>query len=138
MGTYIYPIDSDNFDVSDYGSVIEDIRYWVCKRFHPFICGDFNSRKGDFNALSARSLKWQYNANMDNKVNGHGHLFSNMCELLQIFPLNHCVYKRTNFEGDYTFSKAGKKSQILTNKAPFKNDVTPQGGGGRYENSDSL
>ena len=26
MGTYVYPIDSENFDDTDYGSMIDDIR----------------------------------------------------------------------------------------------------------------
>ena len=49
---------------------------------------------------------------MDKYTNSHGVLFSDMCELLKILPLNHCFYRGKCFTGGYTYFKGDKKSQI--------------------------
>ena len=126
MGVYIYPYDSNNFCDTDYAELIRDIMYWMDKGYQPYIGGDFNSRIGDINQISAKSLKWNFMGNVDEKLNNHGKLFSNMCEILKILPLNHSTYYKTNFDGDYTYYKANNKSQIdfvLTNNTGRVNVV---------------
>ena len=51
MGVYVYPMDSLNFDIIDYGVLINHIRYWLEKGYIPIIGGDFNSRPGDLKKL---------------------------------------------------------------------------------------
>ena len=68
--------------------------------------------------ISAKVLKWRYSDNIDQHRNNNYKNFSNMCELLKILPLNHCLYKKNEFEGNWTYFKANRKSQIdlvLTN-----------------------
>ena len=109
MGVYIYPTDSSNHDVGDFGIVIEEIRFWLNKGFLPYIGGDFNSRIGNFDKLSAKTLKWRYSDNIDQCHNPNHKNFMNMCELLKILPLNHCIYKNTHFQGHWTYFKANRK-----------------------------
>ena len=112
MGIYIYPIDSRNYEDTDYGSVVDEINYWLTKGYHPYIGGNCNSRIGDINKLSEKSLKWRYSKNVDQYTNSHCALFSDMCELLNILPLNHSFYGGKYFVGGYTYFKGNKKSQI--------------------------
>ena len=35
-----------------------------------------------------------------------------MCEALNILPLNHCIYYDKSLDGDFTYHKSGKRSQI--------------------------
>ena len=37
MGVYIYPIDSYNHDVGDYGIVIEEVNFWLNIDFLPLV-----------------------------------------------------------------------------------------------------
>ena len=112
MGVYIYPVDSRNYKLTDYGSVVDDINYWLNKGYLPFIAGDFNSRIRDLNTISEKSLKWRYAGNVDDIKNPHGLLFSDMCELLKILPINHCFFHGKYFKGGYTYFKSNRKSQI--------------------------
>ena len=109
---YMYPLDSMNYELNDFGIYSEEISYWLDYGFTPYIGGDFNSRLGNLNILSQRSLKWRYNNNFDDIVNGHGRLLSNVSELHNILPLNHCCYYDKVFDGKFTYHKAGKRSQI--------------------------
>ena len=109
---YIYPTDSKNFDITDYGICINEIRYWLEKGSTPFVDGDLNSRPGDLNMIASNSLKWRYDNNIDQTCNINGIQFANMCELLQMLPLNHTIYGNRKFDGSYTYFKANKKSQI--------------------------
>ena len=52
IGVYMYPIDSMNFELDDFGLLSEDILFWLNKDFVPFVGGDFNSRLGDINSLA--------------------------------------------------------------------------------------
>ena len=112
MGVYVYPFDSYNHDISDYGIVVEEVKYWLDKGYIPFIGGDFNSRIGNINEVSVNSLKWRYNDNIDLNRNANYKNFSNMCGVLKVLPLNHCMYRNTQFEVDWTYFKGNKKSQI--------------------------
>lgn len=124
MGVYIYPPTSPNYKDTDYAEVINEINYWLCKGFHPYVGGDFNSRIGNINMISLKSLNWRYAENSDTVINLNMIHFSNMCEVLKILPLNHCKYSHKEFDGGYTYFKADKKSQIdyvMTNNAGRKN-----------------
>ena len=112
MGVYIYPPASSNYSDADYAVVINEINYWTGKGFHPYIGGDFNSRVGDLNIISAESLNWRYTQNADPNVNPTKQHFSDMCEVLKILPLNHCLYGCKEFDGGLTYFKANRTSQI--------------------------
>ena len=119
MLVYMYPLDSPNFDLNDFGILSEEISFWINKGFVPYMGGDYNSRFGDFNIISQRTLKWRYTQNIDQTVNSHGKKLAGICELQNILPLNHCCYYDWTWDGKYTFHKAGKSSQIdfiLTNR----------------------
>ena len=112
MLVYMYPLDSPNFDLNDFGILSEEISFWINKGFVPFMGGDYNSRLGDINLLSQRTLKWRYTQNLDQIMNSHGRELADICELQKVLPLNHCCYYDQVWDGKYTFYKAGKRSQI--------------------------
>ena len=112
MAVYMYPEDSNNHDTADFGILSEEIDHWLEQGIIPFIGGDFNSRLGDLNQISAQSLKWIYNANIDTKTNSHGTSLADVCQLHKILPLNHCRYRNKKWDGKFTYFKAGKQSQI--------------------------
>ena len=37
MGVYVYPPSSPNFKDTDYAEVINEIKYWLSKGFHPYV-----------------------------------------------------------------------------------------------------
>ena len=118
MVVYIYPVDSLNFSLGDFGTLSEDILLWTRQGITPFIGGDMNARLGDINILSEKTLKWRYKQNIDPVANSHGKRLADLCELHKILPLNHCCYYSTVWDGNFTYNKAGKHSQIdlvLTN-----------------------
>ena len=124
MGVYVYPPSSPNHKDTDFAIVIDEIDYWMSKGYVPYIGGDFNSRIGDVNQIAGKSLKWKYEANVDKGENGNTSSFSDMCEVMNILPLNHCTYYKKKFAGGFTYFKGGKKSQIdfiVTNNAGRKN-----------------
>ena len=86
------------------------ILYYIILYYIIFIGGDFNSRLGDLNLLSE---SWHYSKNVDVTTNVHGRTFmTDVCKRNDIYPINHLKYKCTNFEGDFTYIKNEKKSQI--------------------------
>ena len=86
MGVYIYPINSLNYEHTDYVSIVDDINYWL-------INGDYNSRIGDINKLSEKSLNGDI-LKMLTKMLIPIVLSSRiMCKLLNILPLNHSFYR---------------------------------------------
>ena len=112
MGVYVYPSSSNNYRETDFAIVINEANYWMTKGFHPYIGGDFNSRIGDLNVISKKSLNWRYTDNCDSGINDNKIFFTDMCDILNILPLNHCIYLKKLFDGDFTYFKANKKSQI--------------------------
>ena len=112
MITYMFPLDSINYDLNDFGILSEEISFWLDRGFTPYIGGDFNSRLGDLSLLSQRTLKWRYVPNVDAVINSHGRLLMGICELHHILPLNHCCYYDKNWDGKFTYHKAGKRSQV--------------------------
>ena len=112
MLIYMFPRDSINYDLNDFGTLSEEISYWVNHGFTPYMGGDYNSRLRDLNKLSQKTLKWRYMPNVDVVVNSHGRLLTGVCELHWILPLNHCCYYKKLWDGKFTYHKAGKSSQI--------------------------
>ena len=112
MGVYVYPTDSFNSEITDYGNLTTDITYWIEKGYTPVIGGDFNSRPRDLNMVTVNSLKWRYNSNVDDFRDINGSYFVSLCEALNILPLNHCIYYDKSLDGDFTYHKSGKRSQI--------------------------
>ncbi len=85
----------------------------------PFIGGDFNSRVNDLNTL-VPELEWQYDDNVDTISNAHGINFMDLCRTSLVLPLNHLIKGNSILPGQFSYFKAGKKSQIdfvLTNNA---------------------
>ena len=72
MAVYMYPVDSINYSVEDFGILSEKIEFWTKKGYIPFIGGDFNARVGDLNKVADSALKWRYELNIDTKMNSHG------------------------------------------------------------------
>ena len=116
MGVYVYPTNSTNSDLTDFGELIDDISYWMDKDYTPFIGGDFNSRPGDLNIIGMNSLKWRFSQNIDTFVNTNGRYIATMCQHLKLLPLNHCIYYNKYFEGNFTNYKSNKKSQICVSR----------------------
>ena len=81
MSVYINPVNSAFYSNGDFGLISEELSYWKNKGSTTFIGGDFNSRLGDLNELSGRTLKWRYEANIDPIVNAHGNKLKGICEL---------------------------------------------------------
>ena len=78
MGVYVYPIDSHNYEDTDCGSVVTEINDWLEKGYVSYIGGDFNSRLGNINEISEKSLKWTFSENIDRGINSHRKLFSDV------------------------------------------------------------
>ena len=78
--------------------------------FTPYIGGDFNARLGDLNLLSK---SWKYMSNVDINTNKHGRSYmTDICKENNVFPINHLKYKNKIMDGDFTYIKNDKKSQI--------------------------
>ena len=76
----------------------------------PYIAGDFNCRPGDLNVVDFNS---RYETNCDQYVNAYGRMyFMDICKVGKCLPINHMIYKGVKNPGDFTYFKAGKKSQI--------------------------
>ena len=112
MLTYMYPLDSINYNLDDFGILSEELSYWLDNGFIPFMGGDYNARLGDLGILAQKTLKWRYSTNIDSNINSHGRLLADICELHNILPLNHCNYYDRIWDGRFTYHKAGKSSQI--------------------------
>ena len=112
MSVYINPVDSYYFAIGDFGLVSEEISYWTEKSCTPFIGGDYNSRLGNLNELSTKTLGWRYKENIDPILNAHGVKLRNICEVHNVLPLNHCQYRNACWDGKFTYHKAGRQSQI--------------------------
>ena len=107
MSIYMFPRDSINSDTSDFGTLSEEISYWLNHGFIPYMGGDYNSR-----LMAHKTLKWRYASNVDVVINSHGRLLTDISELHRILPLNHCCYYDKHWDGKFTYHKAGKSSQI--------------------------
>ena len=52
MMVYLYPVDSKNYDDTDFGTLAEEIIFWNNLGYTLYIGGDFNARLGDLNVIS--------------------------------------------------------------------------------------
>ena len=141
MAVYMYPVDSVNYALVDFGTLSEEIEYWLNKGAAPFIAGDFNSRLGSLKDLADTSLKWRYDENIDPKMNSHGKLLATVCKHTKTLPLNHCRYYNNTWDGKFTYYKAGKQSQIdfcLTNSEGRKHVSSFEIQDTNWHNSDHL
>ena len=102
----MFPLESINYDMNDFGTLFEEISYWLTHGFIPYMGGDYNSRLGDLNKVSQKTQKWRHTQNVDVVVNSHGRLLTGVCEL------NNCCYYGKLWDGNFTYHKAGKSSQI--------------------------
>ena len=104
-GVYIQPENSKYFSPNMFAELDSLLSRCIECDYIPFIGGDFNSRLGDLNLLSK---SWHYSKNVDVATNVHGRTFmTDICKRNDIYK-----YKCTNFEGDFTYIKNEKKSQI--------------------------
>ena len=114
-GVYIQPENSKYFKINMFAEL--DLLLHKCTEWHltPYVGGDFNSRLGDLNLLGT----WKYNMNVDTTTNKHGRSYMmDVCKRYKLYPVNHLKYKNRTFEGDFTYYKNDKRSQIdfaLTN-----------------------
>ena len=82
------------------------------KNLIPIMGGDLNCRYGYLNNLHADN-QLLYENNVDVSSNKHGLTYGkDLCTAGDIFPLNHLKYRGKTFDGDYTYFKGNKKSQI--------------------------
>ena len=62
------------------------------RQLTPILGGDLNCRFGDMN-VAFRGQGLVYTMNVDGTSNHHGRTFGvDMCNMVNIFPLNHLVY----------------------------------------------
>ena len=84
--------------------------------------GDFNSRVGD-RVYTSSEFNGRYRRNPDPVVNNHGRMLKDICKNSKCYLLNNLNYGEKIFDGDFTFEKAGNKSQndaCISNTAGLK------------------
>ena len=77
MCVYVYPVDSMNFSMEDFGILSSEISHWLDMNVTPYIGGDMNARMGDLDGISLKTLKWRYEQNVDCTITEHGRIFLN-------------------------------------------------------------
>ena len=112
MMVYLYPVDSKNYDDTEFGTLAEEIIFWNNLGYTLYIGGDCNARLGDLNVISENIFHWKYDNNIDNTVNPHGKRLRTICGYNGLSPSNHCHYYGKPWDGNYTYCKGGKQSQI--------------------------
>ena len=123
IGCYIQPENSKYFDPDMFGELGALLMTLQERKLNPIMGGDLNCRFGNLNQLrEERGLL--YGENSDMSSNKHGLTYGkDLCRVGDVFPLNHLVYRGKTFDGDFTYFKASKKSQIdfaYTNKNGLK------------------
>ena len=123
IGCYIQPENSKYFDpdmFSELGGFLVELRE---RKLIPMMGGDVNCRFGNLNSIDNEN-RLLYEDNVDGTSNKHGLTYGkDLCKTGDIFPLNHLLYRGKVFDGDYTYFKGNKKSQIdfaYTNKIGLK------------------
>ena len=122
IGCYIQPENSKYFHpdmFSGLGGFLVSLRE---KKLIPVVGGDLNCRFGV--DLLREENRFLYEDNVDVTSNKHGVTYGkDLCKVGDIFPLNHLIYRGKVFDGDFTYFKSNKKSQIdfaYTNEAGLK------------------
>ena len=121
FGSYIPPSDSIYYK--------DEYFFAVPSFLSPINCdsafvggGDLNSRVGDRVHMD-NDINGQYRRNPDTVVNSHGRMLKDICKNSNCFLLNNLNYNEKIFDGDFTFEKAGNKSQndtCMSNLAGLK------------------
>ena len=93
------------------------------RKLTPIIGGDINCRFGSLGDVF-RGQGLAYSENADTTSNYHGRTYgADLCNTGDVFPVNHLHYKQKIFNGDFTYIKGNKKSQIdfvFTNREGLK------------------
>ena len=110
-GVYIQPEGSKYYSDKMFADFDQELLKCCEHGYIPFIGGDFNSRLGNLNTIAPNT--WKYEDNCDITTNNHGRtLLNDICKRNKIYPINHLKYKGKVFNGDFTYIKNDKKSQI--------------------------
>ena len=125
IGMYIQPESSRYFSTDLFG-LLSDLLISVNERnLIPIMGGDMNCRFGNLSdAFHGKGL-YEQNVDIIDNYNGRNHGID-VCNSGNIFPLNHLKYKNRTFDGNYTYFKADKRSQIdfaFTNNEGIKHIV---------------
>ena len=106
-GSYIPPSDSVHYS--------EEFIWSIPSFFTPkdsdriFLGGgDMNSRVGHIPS----NTSWTYRKNPDKEVNTNGRTMKKICNKFNLIILNNLNTTNNNFDGDFTYSKDGKNSQV--------------------------
>ena len=123
IGCYIQPENSKYFDPDMFGELGALLMTLQERKLNPIMGGDLNCRFGNLNQLREET-GLLYGENSDMSSNKHGLTYGkDLCMVGDVFPLNHLIYRGKTFDGDCTYFKGNKKSQIdyvFTNKNGIK------------------
>ena len=121
FGSYIPPSDSIYYK-DEYFFALPGFLSPINSDFVFIGGGDVNSRVGD-RAFTSSELNGQYRRNPDVFVNSHGRMLKDICKGSNCYLLNNLKYEEKIFDGDFTYEKAGNKSQndvCISNLAGLK------------------
>ena len=111
IGTYIQPENSPYYNDDLFCEISELLLSSLEDKLIPILGGDMNCRYGDLNN-AFHDLGVVYADNSDTISNNHGRSFGiDLCKTAEMFPINHIIGRKKH-EGDFTYFKGGKKSQI--------------------------
>ena len=112
IGCYVQPENSKYFDPNLFSDLCSFLLTARDRKLTPIMGGDMNCRYGDMNNLCTVS-NVAYEHNVDTSANKHGMTYgADVLTTSGIIPLNHLIHKGKSLGGDFTYHKAGKKSQI--------------------------
>ena len=112
VGAYIQPESSRYYSTDLFSSLSNLLLDSNERNLTPILGGDLNCRFGDLNQ-AFQEKKLLYNKNVDTTDNYNGRNYGvDLCNACHIFPINHLKYKNKSFDGDYTYYKGNKRSQI--------------------------
>ena len=117
FSSYIAPIDSPYYNPTEFCNVANAFMSSE-DNFMVLGGGDLNSRVGDVDT-SLTPYSGTYKANCDQIVNGHGTEIMNICRSFSCYVVNNLSLGDKKFDGDFTFSKGGRKAQndiVLANR----------------------
>ena len=123
-GTYIQPENSKYFEPNMFSHLSTLLISARKKKLTAILGGDISCRYGELNGIF-QEMNLHYEVNVDMVSSMHGRTYGkDICQVGDVFPLNHLIHGRKAFPGDFTYIKANTKSQIdfvYTNKDGLKN-----------------
>lgn len=122
FGSYIPPSDSIYYNETCFASIPNIFQNDDGSRVI-LGGGDLNSRVGNI-VQTLPLLGASYRPNVDKMANTHGKLFKKICRSYNCYVLNNLTIGNKEFDGDFTFSKGGRKSQndiCVSNAAGLRN-----------------